>query len=506
MQDGTRLAAIDLGSNSFRLEVGRMDHGQYLRTEYLKETVRQGSGLDADRNLTPQAMQRGWDCLARFGERLAGFQPSEVKAVATQTLREARNRDEFLLKAHQMLGFPIEVISGQEEARLIYQGVARQLPQSSERRLVIDIGGRSTELILGQGFEPKTMASYRVGSIAWSTRYFPENQFTQHAFEMAEIAAKAVLDEALNAYRRDTWDVAYGSAGTVGAIGDVLLAAGWPAGLINRDGLNWLQNKLIQAQSVDKLRLAGMKDDRRAIIGGGLSLMRAVFDLLEIDEMQMATGGLRHGLVFDLMGSDQNQTDVRTKSVERLATKFGTEAAHGLRVGQVAQTLFEQLQPPLGVEVPSTLDKQSRLSRKLFWAAQLHEIGSQISHSDYQKHGAYILDNSDALGFSLPELHKLSLLVLGHRGKLKKLDIDFEDTEFTQQLVSLRIAVALCHARRDPDLTGLVLSQQASGFGGYVLDLKSSWAQSFPQSAHLLREEVLAWEKTPCPLMLRETK
>jgi exopolyphosphatase/guanosine-5'-triphosphate,3'-diphosphate pyrophosphatase len=234
--------------------------------------------------------------------------------------------------------------------------------------------------------------------------------------------------------------------------------------------------------------------------------MRAVFDLLEIDEMQMATGGLRHGLVFDLMGSDQNQTDVRTKSVERLATKFGTEAAHGLRVGQVAQTLFEQLQPPLGVEVPSTLDKQNRLSRKLFWAAQLHEIGSQISHSDYQKHGAYILDNSDALGFSLPELHKLSLLVLGHRGKLKKLDIDFEDTEFTQQLVSLRIAVALCHARRDPDLTGLVLSQQASGFGGYVLDLKSSWAQAFPQSAHLLREEVVAWEKTPCPLVLRETK
>ena len=505
MQDGTRLAAIDLGSNSFRLEVGRMDHGQYLRTEYLKETVRQGSGLDADRNLTPQAMQRGWDCLARFGERLAGFKESEVKAVATQTLREARNRDEFLLKANQMLGFPIEVISGQEEARLIYQGVARQLPQTTERRLVIDIGGRSTELILGQGFEPKTMASYRVGSIAWSTRYFPDNQFTQHAFEMAEIAAKAVLDEALNAYRRDSWDVAYGSAGTVGAIGDVLLAAGWPAGLINRDGLNWLQSKLIQAQSVDRLRLAGMKDDRRAIIGGGLSLMRAVFDLLQIDEMQMATGGLRHGLVFDIMGLEQNQTDVRTKSIERLTTKFGTETTHGIRVGKVAQQLFEQLHPTTEGPTSNTTDHQERLSRKLFWAAQLHEIGSQISHSDYQKHGAYILDNSDALGFSLPELHKLSLLVLGHRGKLKKLDIDFEDSAFTEQLMSLRIAVALCHARRDPDLSGLVLGRQAAGFGGYVLDFKSSWAQAFPQSAHLLREEVVAWEKTPCSLMLRET-
>jgi exopolyphosphatase/guanosine-5'-triphosphate,3'-diphosphate pyrophosphatase len=292
----------------------------------------------------------------------------------------------------------------------------------------------------------------------------------------------------------------------VGAIGDVLLAAGWPIGLINRDGLNWLQNKLIQAQSVDRLRLAGMKDDRRAIIGGGLSLMRAVFDLLQIDEMQMATGGLRHGLVFDLMGSEENQTDVRTKSVERLATKFGTETAHGLRVGQVAKHLFEQLQPPAQDQALKTADLQDRVSRKLFWAAQLHEIGSQISHSDYQKHGAYILDNSDALGFSLPELHKLSLLVLGHRGKLKKLDIDFEDSTFTQQLMALRIAVALCHARRDPDLSGVVLGHQTEGFSGYVLDYKSSWAQAFPQSAHLLREEVLAWEKTPCSLVLRETR
>jgi exopolyphosphatase/guanosine-5'-triphosphate,3'-diphosphate pyrophosphatase len=372
--------------------------------------------------------------------------------------------------------------------------------------LVIDVGGRSTELILGQGYEPKIMASYRVGSITWSTRYFPDSQFTQHAFEMAEIAAKAVLDEALNAYRRDTWDVAYGSAGTVGAVGDVLLAAGWPAGLINRDGLNWLQNKLIQAQSVDRLRLAGMKDDRRAIIGGGLSLMRAVFDLLQIDEMQMATGGLRHGLVFDLMGSDDNQADVRTKSIERLATKFGTETTHGLRVGKVAQQLFEQLHPTMDAPTSNTTDHQERLSRKLFWAAQLHEIGSQISHSDYQKHGAYILDNSDALGFSLPELHKLSLLVLGHRGKLKKLDIDFEDSTFTEQLISLRIAVALCHARRDPDLSGLVLTHLNDGFTGYVLDYKSSWAQAFPQSAHLLREEVVAWEKTPCSLVLRETR
>ncbi|MDO8448193.1 MAG: exopolyphosphatase [Rhodoferax sp.] len=497
MQNGTRLAAVDLGSNSFRLEIGRIDHGQFHRTEYLKETVRQGNGLDDERNLTRDAMERGWDCLARFGERLASFKSGEVRAVATQTLREARNRDDFLVQASAVLGFPIDVISGREEARLIYQGVAHSLPQGNERRLVIDIGGRSTELILGQGFDPKLMESYRVGSIAWSTRYFPDNKFTPHAFQMAEIAAKAVLDEALNAYRRDAWDVAYGSAGTVGAVGDVLAAAGWPTGSVNREGLDWLLGKLISAQSADRLRLAGMKDDRRAVIGGGLSVLRAVFDLLQIDQMQLATGGLRHGLLFDLMGRTEDQTDVRAKSVQRLVAKFGADSVHGLRVGKVANDLFSQLQA--STLTPENLADE-RPNRKLNWAAQLHEIGSHISHSDYHKHGAYILDNADAMGFALSELHKLSLLVLGHRGKLRKLEVDFEDDLFVQQLLALRLAVILCHARRDPDLNGLELTREVENGKRFALDCRAGWAQAYPQSAHLLREEVLAWQKTPWAL------
>ncbi len=493
------MAAVDLGSNSFRLELGRIEHGQYCRTEYLKETVRQGNGMDEERNLTPEAMQRGWDCLARFGERLAGFKSGEVRAVATQTLREARNRDEFLTQANVALGFPIDVISGREEARLIYQGVAQALPQGNERRLVIDIGGRSTELIMGQGWSPKLMESYRVGSIAWSTRYFPDQQFSKHAFQMAEIAAKAVLDEVLNAYRRDAWDVAYGSAGTVGAVGDALAIAGWPAGLVSRDGLDWLLDKLISAQSVERLRLAGIKDDRRAIIGGGLSILRAVFDLLQIDHMQLAAGGLRHGLLFDMMGSTEEQIDVRAKSVKGLAAKFGTDSVHGLRVGKVAVHLLAQLR---STELAPTSPVNERLYRKLSWAAQLHEIGSQISHSDYHKHGAYILDNADVMGFALSELHTLSLLVLGHRGKLRKLEADFENELLVQQLLALRLAVILCHARRDPDLNGLVLTREAQNPRQFVLRWRAGWAQTFPQSAHLLREEVLAWQKTPWSLTL----
>ena len=496
MQTGTLLAAVDLGSNSFRLEIGLYDTGQINRTEYLKETVRQGNGLDASRNLTPDAMQRGWDCLARFGERLAGFKKLQVRAVATQTLREARNRDEFLGKGSKILGFPIDVISGREEARLIYQGVAHMLPQSDERRLVVDIGGRSTEMIIGQGLEARTMESYRVGSVAWSMKYFPEGQFNARAFDTAEIAAKAILDEATNSYRAGTWDVAYGSSGTIGAVTDVLSAAGWPSGLVTREGLDWLLDRLIKAQSAERLKIDGMRDDRRAVIGGGLSVLRAVFDLLDITQMQAAAGALRHGVLYDLLDRDQGATDLRSTSVDRLAGKFGADTVQSLRVGKVAEQLFLTL-----ITNQTTLEKD-RFLRKLHWACQLHEIGSQISHSEYHKHGAYILDNADAPGFALTELHRLSLLVLGHRGKLRKLEVNFDDRWFIQQLLCLRIAVILCHARRDPDLAGLQL--EASGQPGrlFVLNYRSSWEERFPQSAHLLREEALAWQKTPWTLML----
>lgn len=495
MQNGTRLAAVDLGSNSFRLEIGRLEHGQIHRTEYLKETVRQGNGLDAERNLTPEAMQRGWDCLARFGERLAGFKRAQVRAVATQTLREARNRDAFLARASEVLGFPIDVISGREEARLIYQGVAHLLPQSEERRLVVDIGGRSTELILGQGLEARVMESFRVGSVAWSMKYFPDGHFTPHAFEMAEIAAKAVLDEALNAYRPDTWDVAYGSSGTIGAVGDVLAAAGWPAHTVTRDGLDWLLDRLLTAKSADRVKLDGLKEDRRAVIGGGVSVLRAVFELLGIQEMQAAAGALRHGVLYDLLDREQGQTDVRSTTVQRLALKFDVDAAQAQRVGNVACGL---LAPLRGDDTPAELE---RTQRKLRWAAQLHEIGSLISHSDYHKHGAYVLDNADAPGFAQPELHRLSLLVLGHRGKLRKLDADFGDELFVHQLLALRLAVILCHARREPDLKGLRIACN-NEVRHITLTCRADWATAYPQSAHLLREEVLAWQKTPWVLAL----
>jgi exopolyphosphatase/guanosine-5'-triphosphate,3'-diphosphate pyrophosphatase len=490
MHNGTRLAAVDLGSNSFRLEIGRYEFGHIQRVEYLKETVRQGGGLDENRMLTQEAMERGWACLARFGERLQGFERAHVRAVATQTLREARNRDVFVKRGSELLGYPIDVVSGPEEARLIYQGVARLLPQSDERRLVVDIGGRSTEMILGQQFSPSAVASFRVGSVAWSNKYFSDGTFTEQAFTAAEIAAKAVLDEALGTFRPDAWDVAYGSSGTAGAMGDVLAAAGHPAGLITREGLDWIYERLLRAQSVDRIRVEGIKEERKAVIGGGVSVIRAVFDLLDIDEMHVAQGALRQGALYDLLDREQANTDLRTSTVQALMHRFAVDMEHADRVARTASALFAQA-APTGTE---------RAARKLDWAARLHEVGCRISHSDYHRHGAYILEHTDAAGFALPELHRLGLLVLGQRGKLRKLETQcWDDPIFALQLLCLRLAVLLCHARRDPDMQGLRLR---SAPAQWRLQTRKGWATAYPQSAHLLREEVLAWQKTAWSLTL----
>ncbi len=491
------MAAVDLGSNSFRLEIGQLDHGQIHRMEYIKETVRQGNGLDADRNLTPEALQRGWDCLARFGERLAGFKPTTVRAVATQTIREARNRDAFITQAQELLGFPIDVISGTEEARLIYQGVAHLLPQSDERRLVIDIGGRSTELILGQHLNAQTMASYRVGSVAWSMRYFPNGELSTSTFKTAEVAAKAILDETCTLYQRQHWDAAYGSSGTMGAVTDILHASGWPAETITRAGLDWLLEKLIKAKHADNVNLAGLKEDRRSVIGGGVSILRAVFDLLKIDKLYYAQGALRHGILYELTESDDDKGDIRSNSINRLARNFEVDTKQSVRVANIATFFLIQLRSNQDL---SDADFNILL-RKLRWAAQLHEIGTRISHSEHHKHGAYIVDNADIPGFSLSELHRLSMLILGHRGKLRKVDTEFSQPTFVQQLLCLRLAVILCHARTDCDTTNLHLEQ--TKLQRFKLIIPSNWEQQYPQSTHLLREEMIAWSKTNWDLIVQ---
>ncbi len=490
MEEGSLICAVDLGSNSFRMEVGRLDHGNIQRVDYLKETVRQGAGLDDQRHLTLEAMQRGWATLARFGERLAGFQAKQVRAVATQTLREARNRDLFLKKGEQLLGFPIEVISGREEARLIYQGVSQVLEGPQEKRLVMDIGGRSTELIVGTGVQPTAMESYRVGSVVWAERYFPNGRLDAAAFDTAIVAAKAVLDEAITGFSQG-WTAAYGSAGTIGAIADILHQAGQPEGWIEAAGLASLRQQIQSAGHIDKLSLAGLKDDRRPVLGAGLSVLIAVFELLGIQRLRAMATGLRHGVLHDLVGRDSATSDIRSQSIERLARRFEVDAQQALRVQQVATHFFEDML----ASVDDASEQRQRHMRKLRWTSQLHEVGTIISHSDSHKHSAYIVENADVPGFSNNELHRLSLLVLGHKGKLRKLDADFDDVRFMQQLISLRLAVLLCHARVTPMLRGMRLHCDVSS-RCFSLQYLGNWATRFPQSMHLLQQEILAWQKT----------
>lgn len=486
MQDGTLLAAVDLGSNSFRLEIGRYEHGYIQRVHYLKETVRQGAGLDEERNLSPQALQRGWDCLERFAERLQGVAPAQVRAVATQTLREARNRDVFIARGNALLGHPIEVVSGPEEARLIYQGVSHLLPPSQERRLVVDIGGRSTELILGQQYQAHEMVSLRMGSVAWSARFFAEGQLSVRAFEDAQTAARAQIDEVLAVFSPGQWDVAYGSSGTVGAVGDILAQCGRTAGRITRADLLWLEQQLLRAGHVGRVQLAGLKDDRRPVIGGGLSVLRALFDALDIEEMQVAQGALRQGVLYDMVNRESPATDLRSAAVTALSQRFGVDGPQAQRVAEVATRLFAQVAPA-----------QDGPAQQLGWAAQLHEVGCRIAHSGYHRHGAYILEHTDAAGFAQGELQSLAQLVRAHRGKLRKLELDWSNTAFVLQLACLRLAVALCHARCSPDLAGLSLQHKGERL---QLCTRGGWADAYPQSAHLLREESADWQRTPWTL------
>ncbi len=493
----TLFAAVDLGSNSFRLEIGRYDHGQMVRIDYLKEAVRQGGDLDENRNLSADAMERGLKCLLRFGERIKGFPATHVRAVATQTLREARNREEFLRLAKVALGHEVEVISGVEEARLIYQGVSRFLPQSDEHRLVVDIGGRSTEFILGQGFTINSTDSLRVGSVAWSLKYFPKGQFTEDAFLRAEIAAESYFDAIMQTYRPAAWDVAYGASGTVGAIAEILGYAGYESDRINRKSLKWLRSELIRAKHVDKLTMDGLKEDRKPVIGGGLSVLLAVFDLLEIEEMQVASGALRHGLLYGMAEQDRHDmVDLRKNAIERLSVRFGVDKAQAVRVGEVAKSIFKHILK----YAPE--DSYAVHAQELAWAGQLHEIGGAISHTNAHRHSAYILDNAEIMGFAQHELHRLSQLVLGHKGKLSKLDMNQEDTLFMTELLCLRLAIIFCHSRTTPNLDGIELQLDRNTF---YLNVPLDWQISHPQSTYLLEEEVLSWKKTSWNLTITHT-
>jgi exopolyphosphatase/guanosine-5'-triphosphate,3'-diphosphate pyrophosphatase len=278
----------------------------------------------------------------------------------------------------------------------------------------------------------------------------------------------------------------------VGAVAEILQYAGFPEGQITLDGLDWLVKCLVRAGTASKVQLEGLRDDRRAVIGGGVSILRALMTILQIDTLHVAQGALRHGVLYEMVEREDHDTDTRDLSVQRLALKFAIDTQQGQRVNQVAQHLLQDMFD-LSKEEDAYMQ---RLRRKLNWAAQLHEVGVAISHSDYHKHGAYILDNADLVGFSMLELHRLGLLVLGQRGKLKKLETELEENEFAKLLMALRLSVILCHARKNPNHHMLHLACDENR-QIITLTAPESWINDYPQSTHLLKLEVTSWQKAP---------
>ena len=487
------LAAVDMGSNSFRLETGQLVRGRYRRITYIKDTVRLGAGLDGNGLLTEEAAERGLACLRRFSMMLTGFAPLQVRAVATQTLREARNRDAFLLRAQATLGFPIEVISGREEARLIYAGVAHLQP-SDHRRLVIDIGGRSTEMILGQGERAIKAESFAVGSVSLSMRHFPDGALTAARFRAAQVAAGAELEEALHPFAPDCWEEALGSSGTVGAVSQLLAAAGRDEGVITPANLQWLIGRCVAAGHVDRIELAGLKPERRPVIAGGLALLYTLAVQFGIARLASARGALRQGVIIDLherlaarrdgraLRASAVAGDRRDASVAELQRRFEIDSAQAARVRAVAQALYR-----------GAASADAEGARELGWAADLHEIGLMVSHHDHHRHSAYLLANVDAPAFSQTQQRALANIVLGQRGGLRKIEEALADRRFARQVLALRLAVIKCHARGEVRDDALAL--RADG-GSARLRFSQAWAESRPRTIYLLQEEAAAWERS----------
>jgi exopolyphosphatase/guanosine-5'-triphosphate,3'-diphosphate pyrophosphatase len=490
------LAAIDIGSNSFRLEIGQVTEEGYRRHLYLKETVRLGAGLDADGQLTEEATERGLRCLASFAQTLATAAPIHVRAVATQTLREAANRDAFLVRAESALGHPIEVISGREEARLIYHGVAFLQP-TVNTRLVIDIGGRSTEMIIGRGPEPRVAESFRVGCVSLSMRYFPEGRYSRSAFRAAQIAAGAELEEGLQQFRHGNWREALGSSGTASAVSEVLRATGRTDGRITPAALRWLIERCLEAGHVDKLDLPGLRAERRAVLAGGVAILYTVCAQFGIDEILPTKGALRQGVIVELgerlaASAEARSHDLRDATVRELQQRFRVDTAQAARVAETAQRLFASAWPSRTFTLSDGQAVDAETCNELRWAAALHEIGLMVSHHDHHRHSAYIVSHVDAPGFSQSQQRRLGELVLGQRGGLRKLEPAIDRILTAWQVLCLRLAVIEHHARGEVDARGLLLSRSGNEAR---LQYSTQWAEAHPRTAYLLREEAEAWNK-----------
>lgn len=476
------VAGVDLGSNSFHMVVARNENGHISLIDRHRERVRLAAGLERDKRLSKEARKRALTCLERFGERLRGIPAEKVRAVGTNTLRKASNGKAFLALAEQALGHRIEIVSGREEARLVYLGVFHTTSDQGGRRLVVDIGGGSTELIIGKGIDTEVRDSLFMGCVGYTGAYFVNEKITQDAWQKAELGARLELQAIKRQYRDRGWEHCYGSSGTVHAVAQVLRLNGWGEGDITLKGIKRLRNAILDAGQVSAKAVPGLNPDRAPVLIGGLAILSAVFKSLRIQSMVPAKGALREGLLFDLLGRLSHE-DVRQRSVDSLAQRYAVDRSHANRVAETALRLFDQVAKSWQLS-----GSDGRIF--LRWAAELHEIGLSVSFTGYHRHSAYLLANNDMPGFSRSEQALLALLVQAHRRKIPSAQIKEsfpnESDTVSGLCVLLRLAVLFHRSRSRNPLPEIGATAKGNELS---LEIAERWLKAHPLSLLDLNRE-----------------
>lgn len=472
-------AAVDLGSNSFRLHIGRHD-GETIRIiKSARDPVRLGAGLDSKGNITAAAMESAIESLARFNSILSTYPLSAVRVVATNTMRIAKNSTVFLPAAEAAIGYPIEIISGEEEGRLIYMGVASTLASLSERRLVLDIGGGSTELILGHGQEIEQVESFSVGTVPQSVSFFPDGYIDAAAFDAAILSARSRFEDAAPLYKSELWSNAYGSSGTIRAIADAISRNGLGDGNLSLKSLEALKRRLIQFGHASRIDLIGMKTDRATSITGGLAILIAIMQELGIKLIKPIEAGLRMGVLWDLQ-LRATMRDRREQSARAFLQRFHADETRAERAAQVANAMFTLLKPA-----------DETYFKLLYWSGLLHEIGLSVSHSGYHKHAAYMIENADLPGFTTREQRVMSRLVLAQKGNLRKVSEILSDSDFAKAVLALRLAVMFMHARIDVDIDAVRLKMK----NRIELEIRKEWVTDHPTVSYWIEKEIENWSE-----------
>jgi exopolyphosphatase / guanosine-5'-triphosphate,3'-diphosphate pyrophosphatase len=443
--EGQSFAAVDLGSNSFHMIVCRYIGGSLQLVDRIREPVKLASGLAEDGSLSNAARDRALSCLAQFGQRLRGLAPERMRTVATNTVRQMRNPRAFLMMAETALGCPIEIISGREEGRLTYLGVAHTFAEARKRRLVIDIGGGSTEFILGQGFEVQEAESVQMGCVSSTKKFFPDGKITRKAWRDVQERLTSEFAPFQKRYLERGWKRVIGCSGTLKATAAILRDMGKSDWQITRVDLDEIIDRVLSAGDITKAKLPGLSDDRRTVYAGGLAVIDACFREMQVEHMQVCEAALREGVLYDMLGRITH-TDPRADSVRALTKRHSVDAAHAKRVKLTALALFDQVDPEwqLGPDAREALH----------FASILHEVGLSIAHTQHHQHGAYIVAHSDLAGFTRDEQLLLAAIVRCHRRSISEKAFDAvpkRDVELAKKLSALMRLAAVLHRPRSSD-------------------------------------------------------